>query len=65
MDVDEKGLGGIEHEYDNLIRGKEEKVVVMADARQRWFDGGEAQRDRGINVVSPLTKKFSTSPNEN
>ena len=35
VDVDEKGLGGIEHEYDNLIRGKEEKVVVMADAHQR------------------------------
>src|SRR6516165_5857049 len=33
VDVDEKGLGGIEHEYDNLIRGKSEKIVVMADAR--------------------------------
>jgi cell division protein FtsI (penicillin-binding protein 3) len=58
VDVDEKGLGGIEHEYDNLIRGKEEKVVVMADARQRWFDGGEAQRDRGINVVLTIDEKI-------
>ncbi|MGB9513447.1 MAG: penicillin-binding protein 2, partial [Candidatus Acidiferrum sp.] len=58
VDVDEKGLGGIEHEYDNLIRGKEEKVVVMADARQRWFDGGEAQRDRGINVVLSIDEKI-------
>lgn len=58
VDVDEKGLGGIEHEYDNLIRGKEEKVVVMADARQRWFDGGEAQRDRGVNVVLTLDEKI-------
>jgi cell division protein FtsI (penicillin-binding protein 3) len=58
VDVDEKGLGGIEREYDNLIRGKEEKVVVMADAHQRWFDGGEAQRDRGINVVLTLDEKI-------
>jgi cell division protein FtsI (penicillin-binding protein 3) len=58
VDVDEKGLGGIEHEYDNLIRGKGEKVVVMADAHQRWFDGGEAQRDRGVNVVLTLDEKI-------
>ena len=58
VDVDEKGLGGIEREYDNLIRGKEEKVVVMADARQRWFDGGEAERDRGVNVVLTLDEKI-------
>jgi cell division protein FtsI (penicillin-binding protein 3) len=58
VDVDEKGLGGIEHEYDNLIRGKEEKVGVMADAHQPWFDGGEAQRDRGVNVVLTLDEKI-------
>jgi cell division protein FtsI (penicillin-binding protein 3) len=58
VDVDEKGLGGIEHEYDNLIRGKEEKIMVMADAHQRWFDGGEAQRDRGANVVLTIDEKI-------
>ncbi len=57
VDVDEKGLGGIEHEYDDVIRGKAEKIVVMADARQRWFDGGEAQRDRGANVVLTIDEK--------
>ncbi len=57
VDVDEKGLGGIEHEYDNIIRGQGEKIVVMADARQRWFDGGEAQRDRGTSVVLTLDEK--------
>jgi cell division protein FtsI (penicillin-binding protein 3) len=58
VDVDEKGLGGIEHEYDNLIRGKEEKVVVMADAHQRWFDGGEAHGDHGVNVVLTIDEKI-------
>jgi cell division protein FtsI (penicillin-binding protein 3) len=58
VDVDEKGLGGIEHEYDDLIRGKGEKIVVMADARQRWFDGSEAQRDQGLSVVLTLDEKI-------
>jgi cell division protein FtsI (penicillin-binding protein 3) len=57
VDLDEKGLGGIEHELDSQIRGKSEKIIVMADARQRWFDGGEAQRERGANVVLTLDEK--------
>src|SRR3984893_13709532 len=36
-DPDERGLGGIESELDNQIRGKSEKIIVMADARHRWF----------------------------
>jgi cell division protein FtsI (penicillin-binding protein 3) len=30
----------------------------MADARQRWFDGGEAQRERGASVVLTLDEKI-------
>ena len=58
VDVDEKGLGGFEHEYDGLIRSKAGKIVVMADARQRWFDGSEVQRDHGVNVVLTLDEKI-------
>jgi cell division protein FtsI (penicillin-binding protein 3) len=58
VDLDEKGLGGIEHELDAQIRGKSEKIIVMADARQRWFDGGEAQRERGANVILTLDEKI-------
>ena len=57
VDLDEKGLGGIEYALDSQIRGKSEKVIVMADARQRWFDGGEAQRERGANVILTLDEK--------
>jgi cell division protein FtsI (penicillin-binding protein 3) len=58
VDPDEKGLGGIESEFDNQIRGKSEKIIVMADARQRWFDGSEAQRESGANVVLTLDEKI-------
>ena len=58
VDPDERGLGGIESELDSLIRGKSEKIVVMADARQRWFDGSEARRERGANVILTLDEKI-------
>jgi len=58
VDPDEKGLAGIEYGLDSQIRGKSEKIIVMADARQRWFDGGEAQRQRGASVVLTLDEKI-------
>lgn len=58
VDVDEKGLLGIERELDSQIRGKSERIVAMADAKQRWFDGGEAQRERGASVVLTLDEKI-------
>ena len=58
VDLDEKGLGGIEHELDSQIRGKSEKIVVMADARQRWFDGSEALRERGASVILTLDEEI-------
>src|ERR1700676_2768761 len=58
VDPDEKGLAGIEYQLDGQIRSKSEKIVVMADARQRWFDGGEAQRERAANVVLTLDEKI-------
>jgi cell division protein FtsI (penicillin-binding protein 3) len=58
VDPDEKGLAGIEYGLDSQIRGKSEKIVVMADARQRWFDGSEARRQGGANVVLTLDEKI-------
>ena len=58
VDLDEKGLGGVEYELDNQIRGKSERIVVMADARQRWFDGVEAERERGADVVLTLDEQI-------
>src|SRR5256884_272953 len=58
VDLDEKGLGGIEYGLDGQIRGKSEKIVVMADARQHWFDGVEAQRERGADVVLTVDEQI-------
>ncbi len=58
VDVDEKGLGGIEREYDDLIRGKGAKIIVMADAHQRFYDASPAQLDHGASVVLTLDEKI-------
>ena len=58
VDPDENGLGGLESELDSKIRGQSEKIVVMADAHQRWFDGSEAQRERGADVYLTLDEKI-------
>jgi cell division protein FtsI (penicillin-binding protein 3) len=58
VDVDEHGLGGIEHEYDSLIRGQGEKLVAVTDARQKIVESGEAQRDRGLSVVLTVDEKI-------
>jgi cell division protein FtsI (penicillin-binding protein 3) len=62
VDPDEKGLGGIESELDGQIRGKSERVLVMADARQHRFGGavetGETQRERGASVLLTLDEKI-------
>jgi len=58
VNVDEHGLGGIEHEYDGLIAGRPEKIVVMKDARQKSFDGAQAQQDRGASVVLTIDEEI-------
>ena len=51
VDVDEKGLGGIEHSLDKLIRGRPGRVMVMADGRRHWYDRRESAADPGASVV--------------
>jgi cell division protein FtsI (penicillin-binding protein 3) len=51
VDVDEKGMGGIEHELDKWIRGRPGRVMVMADGKRRFYDRHEAAADPGASVV--------------
>ncbi|HEV2488434.1 MAG TPA: penicillin-binding protein [Candidatus Acidoferrales bacterium] len=51
VDVDEHGLGGVEYSLDKEIRGQPSRMLVLADARSRWFDRSENAADKGDNVV--------------
>ncbi|HTS11435.1 MAG TPA: penicillin-binding protein [Candidatus Limnocylindrales bacterium] len=50
VDVDEKGIGGIEQSLDKEIRGSPGKMMVMADGRRRWYDRMEDAADPGASV---------------
>lgn len=51
VNVDEKGLGGIEQSLDSQIRGRPGRMLVMADGRRRRYDRTEAAPDPGASVV--------------
>jgi cell division protein FtsI (penicillin-binding protein 3) len=51
VDVDEKGLGGVEYSLDKVIRGRPGKMMVMADGRRRWYDRRESAAESGASVV--------------
>jgi cell division protein FtsI/penicillin-binding protein 2 len=51
VDVDEKGIGGIEYSLDKQIRGRPGKMMVMADGRRRWYDRTESAADPGASVT--------------
>jgi cell division protein FtsI/penicillin-binding protein 2 len=50
VDIDEKGIGGIEQSLDKDIRGRPGKMMVMADGLRRWYDRRESAADPGASV---------------
>ncbi len=58
VDVDEKGLGGIEYELDSRIRSKPGKLMILTDARHRWYDRNEQSPLTGGSVVLSIDEKI-------
>ena len=56
--MDDEGLGGIEREYDEHLRGMPGKMLISMDARRRWFGHVERQPDPGQNVVLTLDQNI-------
>src|ERR1700722_15863442 len=51
VDVDEKGIGGIEYSLDKQIRGRPGQMMVMADGLRRRYDSKENGADPGASVT--------------
>jgi len=51
VNVDEKGLGGIELSLDKHILGRPGRMMVMADGRRRRYDRNEEAADPGASVT--------------
>ncbi len=58
VDIDEKGLGGIEYALDNRIRSKPGRMLIQADARSRWYDSSDKKPDAGSSVVLTIDENI-------
>jgi cell division protein FtsI (penicillin-binding protein 3) len=56
--VDDEGLGGIEHAFDEELRGKPGRMQIIMDARRKWFGRVEKNPDPGQNVVLTVDEKI-------
>ena len=52
------GLSGIEHEFDDELRGTSGKMFISVDARKQWFSDIETQPDPGENLVLTIDKNI-------
>jgi cell division protein FtsI (penicillin-binding protein 3) len=58
VDIDDKGLGGIEYSLDEQIRTKPGKMLILADAHRRWYDSNSKAPDSGTSVVLTLDENI-------
>ncbi len=58
VDIDEKGLGGLEYSLDALVRGRPGRLLIFADGRRRSFDRTETAATVGTNVVLTLDENI-------
>ena len=58
VDIDDKGLGGIEYALDERIRSKPGRMLIFADARRRWYDSTDDRPDAGSSVVLTIDENI-------
>jgi len=58
VDIDEKGLGGVEYSLDDDIRSKPGRMLILADAHRRYYDSTDKAPDAGTTVVLTLDENI-------
>ena len=58
VDIDEKGLGGIEYSLDDRIRTKPARMLIYTDARRKLFDSTDAKRNSAASVVLSIDENI-------
>ena len=56
--MEDSGQSGIEHEFDDQLRGRPGKMFISVDARRQWFADVETQPDPGNNLVLTVDKNI-------
>jgi len=58
VNVDEQGQAGIEYKLDEQIRSRPGKLLILADAKHRWYDRDEQSPGAGASIVLTLDEKI-------
>ncbi len=56
--MEDAGQSGIEHEFDDELRGRPGKMFISVDAHKQWFSDVETQPDPGDNLVLTIDKNI-------
>src|SRR5271165_1322028 len=56
--MEDSGQSGIEHEFDDQLRGRPGKMFISVDARRQWFSDVEKQPEPGESLVLTIDKNI-------
>jgi len=56
--MEDSGQSGIEHEFDDQLRGRPGKMFISVDAHKEWFSDVETQPEPGQNIVLTIDKNI-------
>jgi cell division protein FtsI (penicillin-binding protein 3) len=56
--MEDSGQSGIEHAFDDELRGRAGKMLISVDARRQWFSDVEKQPEPGENLVLTIDKNI-------
>jgi cell division protein FtsI (penicillin-binding protein 3) len=56
--MEDGGQSGIEHAFDEELRGRAGKMFISVDARRQWFSDVEKQPEPGENLVLTIDKNI-------
>ena len=56
--MEDSGQSGIEHEFEDQLRGRAGKMFISVDARKQWFSDVEKQPESGDSLVLTIDKNI-------
>jgi cell division protein FtsI (penicillin-binding protein 3) len=56
--MEDSGQSGIEHAFDDELRGRSGRMLISVDARKQWFSSVETQPEPGENLVLTVDKNI-------
>jgi cell division protein FtsI (penicillin-binding protein 3) len=56
--MEDSGQSGIEHAFDDKLRGRAGKMFISVDARRQWFSDVETQPEPGESLVLTIDKNI-------